>query len=374
MRIAIATTTGFHLIHLARELIALGHDVTYYSYHPLYRMLRGGIPKERARSQFIRLLPWSAGALFRHIPRLQRACVQVMLKRMDERMVQCLEPCDVYIGLSGMLVQSGKHARAKYGACVISDRGSMHVLTQQELLSADGCDRLDASYVSRELDSYAVSDYVVVPSLNSAESFEGNGFPKGRLFVNYYGVDLERFQATPLPDGKFTVLYVGAWSYQKGADILTEVAFRLPDIDFVHVGSVGDLDPPAIQNFKFVGHVPNEELRKFYGRAHLFVLPSRQDGFGMVMLEALACGVPVVASDKTGGADIKGVIQSDSQMEIFEAGSVDELAAAIITMRARIETGPTGGVRHALVDRDIEAFSWKAYAKRYREFLIGIRQ
>lgn len=372
MRIAIATTTGFHLVHLARELIEMGHEVTYYSSHPLYRICRDGVPRARARSQFARLQPIATGALQRIAPALQGRCVEAMLEKMDVQVARCLEPCDVFIGLSAMIDRSGEVARRRYGASVIADRGAMHVLTQRALTALNGRSTLTDCYVRRELRSYEVADYVALPSENCIRSFMEHGVPAHKLFLNQYGVDLSRFSPTAQPDGDFTLIFVGNWSRTKAVDIISAAASQLTDVKFIHVGTVGDCSIPQMKNLQSLGHIPNGLLRDIYAKAHALLLPSRQDGFGMVMLEALASGLGVIASEKTGAPDIKDKMTNKDMVEIVRAGSVESLVDAIERMRVRSAAVPSRKLRHVMSEEDISYFGWRAYARRYAEFITGI--
>ncbi|WP_020203304.1 glycosyltransferase family 4 protein [Cupriavidus sp. WS] len=372
MKIAIATTTGFHLVHLARELIARGNDVTYYSSHPLYRIVRDGVPRRHARAQFAALQPFATGALQRVLPALQGRCVETMLERMDEQVARRLEPCDVFIGLSAMMDKSGEAARRMYGARVVADRGAMHVLTQRALTAHNGVSTLSERYVRRELRSYEVADYVALPSRNCVRSFVEHGVPERKLFLNLYGVDLARFMPTPRPAGDFTAIFVGNWSRTKAVDIICAAARRLPDVTFLHAGTAGDCHMPQMKNLRSLGHVPNGMLRETYAKAHALLLPSRQDGFGMVMLEALASGLSVIASEKTGAPDIRQRISNKHAVEIVEAESVESLVGAITRTRQRVCAQPAHEPRHLMSDADIAYFGWQAYARRYAAFIAAI--
>jgi glycosyltransferase involved in cell wall biosynthesis len=370
VRIVIATTSGFHLRHLARELLALGRDVTYMTYLPKFRIRRDGIALASARSHFLRLQPWSTAALFRHLPALQMRAVEALLARTDAAFARDLPPCDVFIGLSAMAVESARTARRKYGAKVIIERGSRHVSSQQALLSATGGGPLGATYVERELAGYELADYIALPSRHSVESFLERGFEPARLFRNPYGVDFAAFSPTPRPAGPLRLLFVGAWSFRKGCDILERLLAANPDLALTHVGSGGDVPLPALANFVSVGHRTHRELRDLMASHHILLLPSREDGFGMVLIEALACGLPVVASAMTGAPDLKALIAAGDAVKVVAPADVEALASAVRDAAEFVGRQPPD--RRILAEADVANLSWGAYARRYDAFLRRI--
>ncbi|MCI4679538.1 glycosyltransferase family 4 protein [Rhodoblastus acidophilus] len=370
MRIAIATTSGFHLRHLARELIASGHEVAYLTYLPPFRNRRDGIPAVHARSYFWRLLPWSAAALFRHAHRLQARGVQKLFRRADALYAVDLPPCDIFIGLSALADASARAAREKYRAKIVIERGSRHVASQNELLVAGGGQRLSAHYVARELTSYERADYIALPSDHAVESFVERGFARQRLFKNSYGVDLARFAPTPRPPGPARLLFVGQWSHRKGCDVLAEVLRRNPDLHLTHIGTAHDLSFPALPNFTTLGHKPHPELHAEMARRHMLLLPSREDGFGMVLTEALATGLPVIGSTRTGAPDLRELIANRESVIVVPPADAGALATAIRRMENFIARQPED--RAILTEKDKSNLSWAAYARRYSAFLHAI--
>ncbi|MBX2863426.1 MAG: glycosyltransferase family 4 protein [Leptolyngbyaceae cyanobacterium MAG.088] len=100
----------------------------------------------------------------------------------------------------------------------------------------------------------------------------------------------------------------------KGVDVtiraLPKIAIAFPDVKYLVIGR-GDDQPRLAQLAKdlgvaeqvvFAGFVPNEELVEHYRLANVYVMPS-QEGFGIVYLEAMACGIPVISGDDDGSAD-----------------------------------------------------------------------
>jgi glycosyltransferase involved in cell wall biosynthesis len=110
----------------------------------------------------------------------------------------------------------------------------------------------------------------------------------------------------------------------------------------------------------FLGSMSNDRLGAYYAAADLFVLPSQTESWGTVMLEALACGTPVVTTDTVGGIEIGEAFPQD--VAVVPKGNASELAAAIVrTLPVRRRTSPATRER---IRRD---FSVTACASQYLE-------
>ena len=130
------------------------------------------------------------------------------------------------------------------------------------------------------------------------------------------GIDLTRFAPKEIKTGSepFNVLFVGRFSYQKGVDVLCDAIRQLnvqteQKMEFTFIGSGSEsvavrrliADSYPVRELGFINDV---DLISEYQRAHLLVMPSRWESFGLVALEAQACGTPVVASNLVGLRDI----------------------------------------------------------------------
>ena len=119
------------------------------------------------------------------------------------------------------------------------------------------------------------------------------------------GVDCIKFELGVKRE-VFQVLFVGALTYDKGVDVVIEVAKKLRamtnDVEVIIASVGGPLENLVINAskqgiVKYLGFVPDKELRKLYAESHVVLLPSRSDTFPLVQLEAQASGTSVIATD-----------------------------------------------------------------------------
>ena len=121
------------------------------------------------------------------------------------------------------------------------------------------------------------------------------------------GVDLEQFTPS-LDHNKFikTMLYVGRVSKEKSIEDFLKINTNSTQFKKIVVGDGPDLErlKDLYKKVEFVGYKKGEELAQYYRDADVFVFPSKADTFGLVIIEALACGTPVAAYNVTGPKDI----------------------------------------------------------------------
>ena len=368
IRVAIATAGRFHVLDLARELNALGYAVDFYSYVPKSRAVRFGLPSVCHRSLTLFAVP--ALAMERFAPAVPQSVREWSLyKSLNLAVMTRLRPCDLFIGMSGIYLEAARFAKRRFGAAVWLERASRHILSQDEILAdIPGATRPTSLAIDRELAGYALADRIVIPSAHVKESFRRDPTAYAKLFMNPYGVDLEMFPTTNRQHShkEFTLLFVGSWTLRKGCDLLMSAIAHTPGVRLVHVGSMGtDLAfPREDPRFVHIDPVPQTELARFYADADAFVLTSREEGLAYVQAQALASGLPVICTDRTGGADLAHTPALAQRISIIPHDDLCALVAAVAGLRDRHKASE--GLL-PLADADRETLSWKAYGRRYAQ-------
>jgi starch synthase len=372
LRVGIATSGRSHLLDVARELDALGTDVRFYSYVSGKRAETFGLPGRC----HVPLLPFlfPLVALERLFPRLlPRTVERLMCWGLDMLAILRMRRCDAFICMSGVYLHAPRFAKWRYGAKICLHRGSEHILAQDRILSRLPQARRPTQFiVRRELRGYELADVIVIPSNHVAESFAAWPSLASKLLQSTYGVDLNQF---PLRGDSLlaepTVLYVGQWSYRKGSDILARAIQAMDSVHLVHVGSLVDAPFPDDPRFIHHGPVPQWKLKDFYQSAHVFALPSREDGFGLVLPQALASGLRIVCTDRTGGPDLGRLPSIARLIRVVPAENVDALHRAL-TEALSDATGKTDVP--SITDAERQVLSWRTHALRHLQTIREMLQ
>lgn len=155
-----------------------------------------------------------------------------------------------------------------------------------------------------------------------------NGFRPERFFPRDKKESRDRFG---LPDEKFIVGFVGSFDNRKGTKRLSEAVDQCDDVYAIFAGK-GELKPTAPKTLWSDG-VNNTELPWFYSAADVFVLPTLNEGCCNAIIEAMACGLPIVSSDRRFNDDIL----DDSCAIRINPESVEEITDAIKKIHADVE-------------------------------------
>ena len=219
---------------------------------------------------------------------------------------------------------------------------------------------------------------------SAAQEFVGEYFPADyRVIPN--GIDFPRFfkRYPPLPqftDDRPTVLFVGRLEKRKGLKFLLRawpmVLERQPDARLIVVGRGRPLEGYrrfaarqgwSPQDVVFAGYVPSEELPRYYQACDVFCAPNTgQESFGIVLLEAMAAGAPIVASDIPGYRD---VLSNGVQGLLVEPQNPGALADGICRLLANPEV--RASMRRA-GQAKAQAYDWPTVATQVLEYYAEV--
>lgn len=195
-------------------------------------------------------------------------------------------------------------------------------------------------------------------------ALEQRGVAPPRISQIDNGIDLARFPARPpMPepeDGQYEVLAVGRLVPQKGFDLLVQAVAGLP-VSLTIVGDGPDRDALRRQALAegVALHLPGWETDPWCRPAHLAVIPSRWEGFGLVAIEALASGLPVLVSDAAPLPRLVGAAGA-----VAPRDSAEGLRAVLVGL---LSEGRRRRALAAAAPARSCAFSIETTASRYRE-------
>lgn len=306
---------GWHTYHLLRALVGLKEDVELIGYVGP-GSLRNGMPEGWADTGGIRwveagrwLMPWRG----------------------------TWDRLDLYHGPNFKMRTTGRFG----GVVTVHDLWLDRHPEYSPKLFGQG---FSSARTSRT--AWRAKKVLTVSNFSADDIADRYGLPRERIAVIPNGVSDEfrpvrdpiAFDALRrrigLPDAPF-VLFVGGADPRKNHQVLVQAFAKrvqeLKDYRLVLVGDVvhrfGDMARTAAQRglesrAVYPGRLPIEDIRLLYSHAVLFVFPSRYEGFGMPVLEAMACGAPVITSNCTALPEVAGdaavLVNPDDEAELGE--------------------------------------------------------
>ena len=178
-----------------------------------------------------------------------------------------------------------------------------------ELKSAVAAIQEPAWKLERKQQEVELADHIFVASSMTERSLLEIGIPANKITVIPYGAPIDYFQPQPKPDTPFRVIYAGRLSPRKGAHYLLSAwkDLNFPQAELMIVGS--NMMPPdwfaSYQDCcRLVSSVSHMDLNQYYSAANVLVFPSLVEGFGLVLTEAMACGIPVITTPNTAGPNL----------------------------------------------------------------------
>jgi glycosyltransferase involved in cell wall biosynthesis len=296
--------------------------------------------------------------------------------------------CSIFHACTGFCLACLSAAK-RQGVLTLVDIGTRHPRAWRQsameecgrfgVREAEGAAMLSERLLRRMDREFETCDHIVVPSNVSRQSFAERGLGE-KTIVLRTGVDSEFF-SPPVPWERrlFRAVYVGRVQMAKGAAYLLQAWKRLalPHAELTLIGEIKPavrsvLDQFADSTVRFAGVLPPREVANCYRESDLFVFPSVSEGLAEVILEAMATGLPVVATDTSGARDC---LDDGKEGLIVPVRDVEAMAEAILwcyqhrdesramgkAARARIESEFT--LEH-YVGRQIELYRLLARERR----------
>lgn len=318
VKVTVSVFGRFHGFYLARELHKRGHLRKLITSYPKFEVAKYGIPKKAVSSLVAHELAhrtWN-----RWLPSTLKP-TNVDLRAtfadwFDHAAAQRIpSDTDVYVGWSSKS-ETGIARAQEYGATTVLERGSAHIEVQRDLLKEE-YERFGKQtslphpeIIEKEKREYEAADYIAIPSTFVRRTFRERGIPESKLIQVPYGVDLDSFSPVEKRDNTFRVVYAGSMSLRKGVHYLLHAfaELDLPNAELWLLGrktpEVGPFFEKYGDSFHHLGHKPQEELYEYYSQGSIFVLPSIEEGLAMVQAQAMACELPLVCTENTGGQDL----------------------------------------------------------------------
>jgi UDP-glucose:(heptosyl)LPS alpha-1,3-glucosyltransferase len=294
--------------------------------------------------------------------------------------------CDVVVSFGRMIRQD-----------VLRSGGGSHKIFLERLRADGGAARgwwhhvslYHRSLLALEKQQFATSNFKTVVAVSGEvkrELIQAYGVPEGRIVVLYNGVDPVRFNPSlkekwravvrsqlRVPEDADLVLFVGSGFYRKGMDRLLRI-WGAPELKNTFLVAVGDdarlrryqrlAERQAPGRIIFVGR--QEHVERFYGAADALVLPSLQEAFGNVVLEALASGIPPVVSRAVGAAELlTGSLAGGVVDDPDAPGALTHKLLQVLEKSRRSE-------RAAAARRLAEAYSWDNHFDKLEAHLSNV--
>ena len=206
-------------------------------------------------------------------------------------------------------------------------------------------------WVRQRLQSPLRSASAIAGIGSSAVEAYGRLFPGKPVHSIPYFCDLDPFMAaarqrTSAAPAVVNLLYSGQLIRRKGVDVLVDafvrVADAVPSLHLQLMGSgpdraelAGRIPATLRDRVSFLGHKEAADLPEVFAKADIFVLPSRHDGWGVVVNEALGAGLPIVVSDAVGAS--RDLVGHEENGLIVPSGDPEALGLALVRLGASDE-------------------------------------
>ena len=332
----IATGRQAHYRLAANALVRRGHDVSLYSTTPRSRM-RGFDPAVRNR--------WIPAPVA-IVSALTHGRTPLILDEFDSFIFDhwaaiSLGQCDLLLGAATSSLATGKAAQRTGGVYVL-DRACPDIRVQQQTMVEEarkvgGTFRTNSPwFIDRQIQEYEQADFILSPSAYSQSTYPEHLRKKIVLAPLYGCSQASSRPSAPRSGGKFILGVVGGSPLRKGFLYLLQAwkELALPNAELRIRTSTEIYDYPVMKQLvtsqptvTVVEYVP--DINDFYSRCDAFILPSVDEGFGLSLIEAMANGLPSIATRNCGASEM---LVPDQDFLLIDAYSVEQIKEAILRL------------------------------------------
>lgn len=199
--------------------------------------------------------------------------------------------------------------------------------------------KLQRKYVIKYAEAYIAS------SSKSKEVQMSYGAESSKIWTSLLTVDINKYLVERKTGSTPTLVFVGSLIERKGLDLLIAALSKITDIPYkVLVAGDGTEKGKYIQQaeqagimdrMKFLGFVTGSEMKHIYAQSDIFVMPTREDCFGLVLVEAMCAGLPILVSKYADGA--YEVVEEGVNGQIFDPYDVESTAKLLADSLTNME-------------------------------------
>jgi Glycosyltransferase len=288
--------------------------------------------------------------------------------------------CDIFHGFEGAVLHSMRKAKQQ-GAITVLDYPIFHYKTIREVLTdeykllkleiPDFLLKRDINILRKEQE-ISEADYIFVPTKRIADDFVRYGKEREKVKCISYGFNPNRFFVSQKKDAIFRILFVGIVGVRKGVHYLLEAVkqLNLKNIEVLLISPIEEEFKPVLSRyeglFKHIHSLPNEDLLQVYQNSSILILPSLIEGSSLVIYEAMACGLPIIASENAGA-----VARDGKDGFIIPIKNIEILKEKILLLYENEDLRSKMGESAA---EYVKQFTWENYYKNLQRVYQEIYQ
>ena len=373
----------FHYFEIAKVLYNSGQLSQIITNYPWFKIKNEGIPKSLvSTNSFFQVANYLfSKANLKILNKLHNIINWNSAIHLDHKCLKFIDKSDIFLSLSGGGLQTGREF-IKQNKIYICERSSFHLSETVNIMKSEYKKYkkdflLDQRVIDRELEEYQTASFVLTPSEICKKTFI-----KNKIFnveVIPYAANLQSFYPLPKDKNKqtFDILFIGQLSLRKGLPYLLD-AFNKFKHPFKKLHLIGlktedfSLFAEKInrENTILYGAIPNDQLVKYINKADVFTIASIEDGYAIVVPQALACGIPVITTLNTGSSDVVSKFNCGFVVEAMNSDKISEKFYEIVDNKNLLKIFSENALKASSVTWESFVSSLNGVISKYRKEFI----